>query len=289
MGVGVDMKRLKLAILLPTYLCAINYDIDRYYHLEEYVSYELQTAHSFGVPVILHMDGGDRVSPYDASQNSIFISPAAQSQSVSNINIGGGVFVTCFAVMRLMDWWIKQNRRVQRFVATYSAWTREQYAHLFEGSLPNEKIFTLYHHYQFRGFREYIKIRPGYEQEILHLLAALERKDKTLRKAIKRMPGCSTAQFATLIHAMADDIHRARAAHAQCKQKEHVMNARRVIAQQIKGVFNRELKHILKDPYTWRVIRALTEYIESEITSDCVAENGETLALLDACSTGTVV
>jgi hypothetical protein len=210
------MKRLLLFLVVPTYLWAIEYDAERYYQLSEYVTYELQQCPALVVDSPLSADMYAQASSYD--QSSIFVHQQPRQGALSNSTIGGGIFVVGFAVIQCMDWWIKRNRRIEQFVTTYDAWTRDDYQRLFEGAchgeaewhLPDEKLFPLYHHYQFHGFRQYLKTRAGYEQEILNLAAALKRKDKTVRKAIKHMPGCSVKTFTALIHDMATDIERAR-------------------------------------------------------------------------------
>ena len=296
------MKWLVPVFLVPTSLWAIEYGVERYYQLSEYVAYELEQCPALVTASMVFADKQHATAPpYDPS--SIFVYQPPRQDAVSNVNIAGGIFVAGLAVMQCMDWWIKRNQRIQQFVATYSTWTRDDYQCLFEGScrgaadhcetaqhewqssmsrqsicaetewhLPNDKVFPLYHHYQFRGFREYLKTRVGYEQEILSLAAALERKDKKVRKAIKHMPGCSRTQFTALIHDMVSDIERARVLRAQQER-------RRVFVQHIMRVLKSELMDTLAQPYTWRAIGTLAKYI--------APEHGEVAALLDGCYTCT--
>lgn len=300
------MKRLLLFLGVPTYLWALDYGAERYYQLSDYVAYELKQC-----PVLVvdyspvSADRYAQAPPYD--QSGVFVHQQPRQGAVSNGTIGGGIFVVGFALIQCMDWWIKRNRRIEQFLATYEAWTCDDYQRLFEGSppgrtynfdtdryepirswhLPDDKIFTLYHHYQFRGFRDYLKTRAGYEREILNLAAALGRKDKIVRKSIKHMPGCSMKIFTALINDMASDIEHARIVRAQQEEKEKTLKAKRVFVQHIMRVLKGELMDTLIEPYTWRAIGTLTKYIASEVTRARETENAQGIALLDGCCTCT--
>jgi len=273
-----------LLLVLSQAVWAMPLDTSYYYDIHAYVAYERHACPTLTAACDTHES---TVVYGDVQTNNAFIALPSEKNNLSNTPLGGGCFVLSFVVMQCMDWWIKRNARIQHFIATYKTWTCQDYQRLFEGEqwcLPDEKVFTLYHHYQFRGFRDYLKTRKQYEEEIITLAAALECKDKKLRKAINHMPGCSKAQFRQLISEMITDIRHAQAS----REKKEALRIWHAMIDHMASILNSELSDILLEPRTMRVLAKAVEYM-MQVPTTLREEKSDQLISLDECSTTTVI